>query len=72
MSQPQLTGIVIKADGSVPFDEGHDPEVRKQIIAHLIDRGMDVERIEGTPHLRIKGWDLADGEVKARFHKAGV
>jgi hypothetical protein len=52
----QLVGIVIKADGRVPFDHNCHPEVRKEILAHLADNGHTLEPVEGTNHVRIVGW----------------
>lgn len=54
--QTQLVGIVVKADGTVPFDAHVHPEVRAHILAHLANQGHTIEPIEGTPHIRIKGW----------------
>lgn len=66
----QLIGVVIRADGTVPFDEipADTPEehrgrierdrahVRAEIMAYLIDQGHTVEPIEGTKHVRIRNW----------------
>lgn len=64
--KPTLVGIVIKSDGRVPFDEGVHPEVRKHILAHLRDKGHELEHPPGCDHHKghgcscsapvIKGW----------------
>lgn len=58
MADPQthLVGIVIKPDGTVPFDHDCHPEVRKHIIAFLADNGNTIVPVDGTNHVRIHGW----------------
>jgi hypothetical protein len=51
-----LVGVIIRADGTVPFDEGCHPDVRAAILTHLTDQGHTVEPIKGTRHLKIQGW----------------
>lgn len=54
--KPQMIGVVIRADGTVPFDDDCHPHVRGQILAHLADLGHTVAPIEGTKHVRIVGY----------------
>lgn len=61
-----LSGMVIKADGTVPFDEDHDPVLRAEIIAHLFDAGHEFERVPGTAHIRLKDWQPGDDPHDAR------
>lgn len=63
-----LLGIVIKKDGTVPFDEGYSPELRAHTIAVLFDQGHKVSAVPGTPHLKIADWDHPNGKAKALFH----
>lgn len=51
-----LTGVVIKADGTVPFDSGCHPAVRAEILAYLTDQGHSYDPIPGTPHIKIRNW----------------
>lgn len=43
-------GIVIRADGSVPFDDDIHPDHKAHMIAHLVSQGHHVE-----PHRHHKG-----------------
>jgi hypothetical protein len=52
----KLTGIVIKADGTVPFDKDVDPAVKHAAIDWMQANGHDFENVPGTPHLKIKNW----------------
>lgn len=52
----QLLGIVIRADGTVPFDEGLHPTHRAAMLAHLTDLGHSYDPVEGTRHVRIRDW----------------
>lgn len=55
-------GVVIRPDGTVPFDEPHDPEVRRHILEHLVAQGHQVSAIGKGPHLKIHNWvPPADG-----------
>ena len=54
--QKQLFGIVIRADGTVPFDDDCDPTVRANILAHLMDNGHAVSLVKGTNHAIITDW----------------
>jgi hypothetical protein len=46
-------GIVIKADGKVPFDPDLHPDHRRAIIGHLSDLGHTLEPAEDGSHVRI-------------------
>lgn len=58
MSEPlkKLTGIIVKADGTVPFDKDADPAVKTAALAWMAEHGHDFESVPGTPHLKIKNW----------------
>lgn len=62
MEQKVAVGIVIRADGTVPFDDDCSSDVRAHILAHLADKGHTVEPVHGTRHVRIKGWKAAAGQ----------
>lgn len=51
-------GIVIKPDGSVPFDEGLDPAVKTHIIGHLIETGHTLEHAPDGSHVLLKSGPL--------------
>jgi len=55
----QFVGVVIRKDGTVPFDAGCHPAVRDHILAHLKAQGHELEAIEGTNHVKIKNWNDA-------------
>lgn len=52
-------GVVVRKDGTVPFDEDVPPHVRDTVLKHLADRGHTVEPVAGTRHYRIKNWTPA-------------
>lgn len=52
----KLIGIVIRADGTVPFDDEVSHEHRSQTITHLIDSGNEIKTIPNSRHIRIKNW----------------
>lgn len=56
MEGVQMVGVVIRKDGTVPFDEGVDPTVRLHIFVHLTAQGHSVDSVPGTPHLRIRDY----------------
>ena len=58
MSINKNVAVVVRADGTVPFDAGVDPAVKDHIIRHLIDRGHSVAPIEGTDHYKVAGWHV--------------
>ncbi len=54
---PVGVGIVIRADGSVPFDDDVHPDHRAQMIAHLVGMGHHVEpHRHHKGHFFIKNW----------------
>lgn len=55
--QPEkiAVGIVIRATGEVPMDPDVRPEIEQHMIAHLVDRGLDV-RWNDRDGYRIEGW----------------
>lgn len=54
--KPQLLGVVIRADGTVPFDADCDPNVRSAILGHLMDQGHTLAPVKDSPHVVIQGW----------------
>ncbi len=54
MEQKVAVGIVIRKDGTVPFDDGVDPAVRAHILAHLTDTGHVYHPVPNTAHVQIK------------------
>jgi len=52
----QIHALVIRKDGTVPFDDDVPEDHRAHYLAFLADNGHTVEPIEGTRHVRIKGW----------------
>lgn len=54
-----LVGVVIRADGTVPFDDDCHPDVRAAIMVHLADNGHTIEPVKGTRHVKIKDWKPA-------------
>jgi hypothetical protein len=51
----QMTGIVIRADGTIPFEPGTHPEVKANALLWCMQNGHTVSPIEGG-HLRIHNW----------------
>lgn len=55
-------GIVIRKDGTVPFDDDCDPAVREAIVQYLVDSGHHIEAFDAPgkkhKHLRIKAGPL--------------
>lgn len=51
-----LVGIVIRADGTVPFDDDCHPHVRAQILQHLTDQGHIYHPVKGTKNIKIQNW----------------
>lgn len=52
----QLVGIVIHADGTVPFEDDVAPHIRGQMLSHLMDHGAELSPIPGVRHVKIKNW----------------
>lgn len=48
-------GVVIRRDGTVPFDDDVHPAVKAAIHQHLLDEGHTVSEIEGG-HLKVENW----------------
>jgi hypothetical protein len=61
MTEPkkQLTVIVIRADGTVPFDDDYHLDVRANALTWLMDQGHTVSPIHGTKHLKVHDWKPA-------------
>jgi hypothetical protein len=56
MENEVRVGVVIRADGTVPFDESCSPEVRAHILQHLTDQGHIYHPVAGTRHVKIQNW----------------
>jgi len=56
---PALVGIVVRKDGTVPFDEGCHPDVRAHILRHLADTGHTIAPVADTQHVKISNGPLA-------------
>jgi hypothetical protein len=54
--QPKLTGIVIRADGTVPFDAEVDPAVRAAALVWCMANDYTVSPIKGTSSFKIHNW----------------
>jgi hypothetical protein len=52
----QLLGIVIRADGTVPFDDAVTEEHRAHTLAWLTDHGHIHAAVPGTRHVKIVHW----------------
>lgn len=53
----QQVGIVIRANGEVPFEADVHPLVRQAIIETIVAGGFPLEQHPETGVLRIPGWD---------------
>lgn len=55
-----MVGVVIRADGTVPFDEDCHPDVKGAILAHLAEQGHTLEPVmkdgRHTGHMKIKNY----------------
>lgn len=51
-----LLGVVIRRDGTVPFDDDCHADVRAACLAHLAEQGHAYEPVPHTKHVRIKNW----------------
>jgi hypothetical protein len=51
-----VVGIVIRADGTVPFDDDVPEANKAATLKHLIDEGHSVAPVEGTNHYKIAVW----------------
>lgn len=49
----QLVGIVIRADGTVPFEDDVPDEIRSHILTHLVGHGAHIHPVDGTRHVKI-------------------
>jgi hypothetical protein len=54
----RLVGIVIRADGTVPFDDDVTEEHRAQTLAWLTDNGHTHAVVPGTRHVKIARWPV--------------
>lgn len=49
-----MVGVIIRADGTVPFDDDCHPHVREAILKHLDAKGHKVIITDGI--VKIHGW----------------
>ncbi len=54
-----MVGVVIRADGTVPFDDDCPDHVRSHILAHLTDVGHTFSKVEDTKHVRLHNWQAS-------------
>lgn len=54
--KPVMIGIVVRKDGTVPFDADVHPDVKAHILAHLVGRGHHVVFHAETGTHHIKDW----------------
>lgn len=52
----QLAGIVIRKDGTVPFDNDVPEHHREQTIRQLAEWGYTLKDVPGTRHVMVQGW----------------
>jgi len=53
MAEPHF-GIIIRADGTVPFDDDLHPDHKRAIIGHLVEMGHELEHHPQGKHVRLK------------------
>lgn len=54
--KPMIHAVVIRADGTVPFDDSVPEENRLQTIGWLFDQGHAMTIVAGTRHVKITNW----------------
>jgi hypothetical protein len=55
--QEVMVAVVIRKDGTVPFDDDCHPQVRLHILDHLAEHGHCLEPVVGTRHYKIKDFE---------------
>lgn len=60
----QLYGIVVRADGTVPFDEGVDPATKADMLLYLISQGYQVSPIKDTNHVQLTDFIPSKGKLE--------
>lgn len=53
-------GIVIRADGTIPFDEGFHPDHQELVLGHLLQEGHDLVKDPETGGWKIANWTPPD------------
>lgn len=51
------TGVVVKKDGSVPFDDGVHPDLKTHILGWLAEQGHELFVHPNTGQHTIRGWE---------------
>lgn len=57
----QHFAIVIRKDGTVPFDDDVDPDHKATMLGHLLEMGHSVKRNEDGTHY-IESWSPPEPE----------
>lgn len=52
----QLHGVVIRADGTVPFDADVPEHHRERTLRWLAEQGHTIKDVPGTRHVQIQNW----------------
>lgn len=71
MSDPvrQLIGIVIRADGTVPFDKDVPEQTREHMIRHLAQMGHTVQDVHGCRDAKIADFDKkTHAQMEKEYH----
>ena len=58
--KPTAVGIIIRKDGTVPFDDDFPDHLREHVIRHLSEQGHTLKSVEGTRHMQIQNWVAPD------------
>lgn len=66
-TQKVMVGIVVKADGSVPFDEGVNPQVKTHILGFLVEQGHELFIHPTTGLHTIRDWKPGFGVHSHEF-----
>lgn len=56
MNDKPFLAVVIRKDGTVPFDDDVSASDRAHMIAHLADQGHQLEPVAGTRHMKVKNF----------------
>ncbi len=51
-----MIGMVIRKDGTVPFDEDVPNNVQMHILGTLVAAGHDIHPVKGTKNFKINDW----------------
>jgi len=54
----QWVGTVIRADGTVPFDDGVDEDIKAHILLDLVNKGYTLQLKENGKDYQITNWNV--------------